>query len=431
MDQASAHVELAAEDAAAPPRQMSPWEAAMFFAEEGMRHVGLDPEVAELLRRPWRELHVAVPVRMDDGSLRVFAGYRVQHNGARGPYKGGTRFHPETDLDEVRALALLMTWKTALVNIPFGGAKGGVQCDPRAMSRNELRAVTRTYTQNIAHLLGVHRDIPAPDMGTDAQIMAWMMDAYGSRHGYTPGIVTGTPLSLGGSQGREAAAGRGVALVTRDTLQAGNRSVEGGRVAIQGYGNVGTFTAESLHEMGAKIVAVSDVGGAVQRPDGLDLETLRAQVSDTGSVAGTPGTWAMDPNDLVQVECDVLVPAAIGGVIHADNVDGVQASVIVEAANGPLTPYADHILRGRGVTVVPDIMSNVGGVPVSYFEWAQNIQQYSWTLEHVNAELERLLCSAFSDVRARGAADGVPLRTAAFMTAVERVAEAVNLRGFV
>ena len=431
MEQASARVELAAADTNAPPCQMSAWQAAMFFADEGMRHAGLDSETAELLRVPWRELHVAVPVRMDDGRIHVFAGYRVQHNGARGPYKGGTRFHPETDLEEMRVLASLMTWKTALVNIPFGGAKGGVQCDPRAMSRNELRGVTRTYMQNIAHLLGVHRDIPAPDMGTDSQIMAWMMDAYGSRHGYTPGIVTGKPLSLGGSQGREAATGRGVALVTRDTLQAGDCTVEGGRVSIQGYGNVGAFTAEFLHEMGAKIVAVSDVGGAVQRPDGLDPEALRAHVVATGSVVGTPGTWAMDPHDLVLVECDVLVPAAIGGVIHADNVDGVQASVIVEAANGPLTPYADHILRARGVTIVPDIMANVGGVLVSYFEWAQNIQQYSWTLAHVNAELERLLCGAFSDLRARAATDGVPLRTAAFTTAVERVAEAAELRGFV
>ena len=416
---------------AEPPRQMSHWEAANFFFETAAERVGIDPEIVELLRRPYRELHVEVPVRMDDGRLAVFSGFRVQHSAARGPYKGGVRFHPEVDLDEVRALAALMTWKTAIVNIPFGGAKGGVQCDPTALSKEENRRLTRTYMVNISHLLGVQRDIAAPDMGTDKQTMAWMMDAYGSAHGYTPGIVTGKPISLGGSAGRREATGRGVALVTRDTLASLGMSAEQTRVAIHGYGNVGRFAAQFLHEMGCKIVAVADVGGCVVRPDGIDPGLLQEHVAATGSVVGMAGTWERERDEVFTSECDVLVPAAVGGVIHADNWARVQARVIVEGANGPVTPYADHHLREGGVTIVPDIIANAGGVLVSYFEWAQNIQQYRWSEEHVNRELETMLCDAFQGVRQRAEVEDASLRTAAFMIGGERVAEAIEIRGFV
>ena len=411
---------------AEPPRQMSPWEAANFFFETAAGRVGIDPEIVELLRRPYRELHVEVPVRMDDGRLAVFSGYRVQHSAARGPYKGGVRFHSEVDLDEIRALAALMTWKTAIVNIPFGGAKGGVQCDPTALSKEEKRRVTRTYMVNIAHLLGVQRDIPAPDMGTDEQTMAWMMDAYGAVHGYTPGIVTGKPISLGGSAGRREATGRGVALVTRDALVSLGMSAEQTRVAIHGYGNVGRYAAQFL-----QIVAVADVGGCVVRPDGIDPGLLQEHVAATGSVVGMGGTWERERDEVLTSECDVLVPAAVGGVIHADNWARVQARLIVEGANGPVTPYADHHLREGGVTIVPDIVANAGGVLVSYFEWAQNIQQYRWSEAHVNRELETMLCDAFEGIRQRAEAEDASLRTAAFMIGGERVAEAIEIRGFV
>ena len=355
------------EEEGAPPLRLSPWEAVTYFFEKAAARVGIDGEVVELLRRPYRELHVEVPVRMDDGHLEVFSGYRVQHSGARGPYKEGVRFHPEADLEEVRALASLMTWKNAVVEIPFGGAKGGVQCDPATLSKKEKRQVTRTYTRNIAHLLGVQRDIPAPDMGTDAQTMAWMMDAYSAIHGYTPGIVTGKPLTLGGSRGRREATGRGLSLVTRDALAALGMQPEGARVAIQGYGNVGAFAARFLQEMGCKIVAVADVWGGVHRPDGIDCRRLDAQVEESGSVMDLAGTWEIGRDEVLTYECDILVPAALGGVIHADNWEQVQARLVVEGANGPVTPYADHHLGERGVTVVPDLVDNAGGVIVSYF----------------------------------------------------------------
>ncbi len=414
-----------------PAAAMSPWEAPRYFFMEAAERVGIDSEIVTLLARLYRELHVEVPVRMDDGRLEVFTGYRVQHSGARGPYKGGVRYHPSVDLDEVRALASLMTWKTALVDIPFGGAKGGVQVDPKALSKEEKKRLTRTYTQNIAHLLGVNRDIPAPDMGTDAQTMGWMMDAYGARYGHTPGIVTGKPLAMGGSRGRMEATGRGVALVTRETLRALGRDPEGIRVAVQGFGNVGVYAAQWLCDLGCRVVAVSDVTGGVHRPDGLDVAAVQAHVDASGGVVGFPNAWALSSDGVLEVECDVLVPAALGGVIHADNWHTVQADVIVEGANGPLTPYADWQLQRRGTVVVPDLIANAGGVLVSYFEWAQNIQQYRWSLERVNDELETLLCDAYGTIQTRAGHDGVSLRNAAFMIGVERVAEALDLRGFV
>ena len=415
----------------APSGTMTPSEAAQWFFTEAADCLGVHPEVIELLKRPYRELHVEIPVHMDNGSLRVFPGYRVQHSGARGPYKGGVRFHPSADLDEVRALAALMTWKTAIVDIPFGGAKGGVQCDPDALSAGELQRMTRTYLDNISHLLGVYRDVPAPDMGTNAQTMAWMMDAFGKRYGHSPAIVTGKPLAMGGSEGRTEATGQGVAYIIRDTLKELGRDPARTRVAIQGFGNVGSYAARFASELGCPIVAVSDIRGGILAPDGLDLGAVFEQVERTGSVVGVPGTSAVSSDGVLSVDCDVLVPAALGEVINAENWETIQAPIIIEGANHPVTPYADHHLASEGTIVVPDIIANAGGVIVSYFEWTQNIQQHRWTLEHVNRELQEILCGAYADIRKRSTDEGITLRTAAFMTGVKRVVEALELRGLV
>jgi glutamate dehydrogenase (NAD(P)+) len=349
----------------------------------------------------------------------------------RGPYKGGVRFHPQANLDEVRALAALMTWKTAIVDIPFGGAKGGVQCDPTALSARELQLLTRTYLENVSHILGVYRDIPAPDMGTDAQTMAWMMDAFGKRAGYSPAIVTGKPVAMGGSHGRAEATGRGVAFVVRDTLEALDRSPEQTRVAIQGFGNVGSYAAIFMHELGCRVVAVSDIRGGIQNDDGFDPAEVVAHMQRTGSVVDFPDSQPLTSDGVLTVECDVLVPAALGEAINAENWERVQAPIIVEGANHPVTPYADHQLEQRGTVVVPDIIANAGGVLVSYFEWTQNIQQHRWSLEQVNGELEQMLGTAYTAVRKRAHDDGLPLRTSAFMTGVERVVGALETRGFV
>ena len=426
-----------------PPRAMSPSDGANHFFLEAAGCLGIDPQVIELLKRPYRELHVEIPVHMDDGSLHVFSGFRVQHSGARGPYTGGVRFHPQADLDEVRALASLMTWKTAIVDIPFGGAKGSVQCDPAALSTNELQTLTRTYLDNISHLLGVYRDIAAPDMGTNAQTMAWMMDAFGKTHGYSPAIVTGKPVAMGGSFGRIEATGRGVALIVRDTLKEINRNPASVRVAIQGFGNVGSYSAIFLGELGCSVIAVSDIRGGIYNAEGLDIPAVVAHVEETGSVVEMPGTDPLSADEVLSadgtlisqgvlnVECDVLVPAALGGVINADNWQTIQAPIIVEGANHPVTPYADYHLAKQGTVVVPDIITNAGGVLVSYFEWTQNIQQHRWSLDQVNRELEEMLCGAYAVIRKRAHGEGIGLRTSAFMSGVERVVEALELRGFV
>ncbi len=393
--------------------------------------LGLEEEVRLLLRRPYRELHVEVPVRMDDGSLRVFPGYRVQHNGARGPYKGGVRFHPEADLDEVRTLAALMTWKCALVDLPFGGAKGGVQCDPTSMSAAELNRLTRRYTQNISYILGINRDIPAPDMGTNAQIMAWMMDAYGQRYGYTPGIVTGKPTELGGSPEREAATGRGVVLTLLELCADTGRSPQSSKLAIQGYGNVGSWTARLAVEAGFSVVAISDVSAAIYNGLGIDVAALDEHVRQGGQLADAPGVDTISRDHILSLPCDILIPAAIGDVITEKNCDDVRAPVIIEAANHPLTAEADEALVERGSTVVPDILANAGGVTVSYFEWVQNIQQFRWESQRVTSELAKIMTTAYRSVRDAAAADGLTLRQAAYKIAVSRVAQAIKLRGFV
>ncbi len=408
----------------------TPWEDAQAQLDSAARALNLEQDIVKLLRTPFREMHVEVPVRMDDGRLEVFAGFRVQHNGARGPYKGGVRFHPAVDLDEVRALAALMTWKCALVDIPFGGAKGGVQCDPHLMTDGELNRLSRRYMQNISHILGVTRDIPAPDMGTNARTMAWMMDAYGSSHGHSPGIVTGKPVELGGSYGREAATGRGVMLVTRELCRDEGTDPGAVSIVVQGFGNVGSWTAKLAHAWGFRVIGVGDLRGAVHNSDGIDVPAFAAWLDEGKPVEEFAGARAIDPEDLLTLPCDILIPAATGEVIDASNAADIRARIIVEAANHPVTVEADATLAARGVTIVPDILANAGGVIVSYFEWTQNIQQFRWSEERVNDELAQRITAAYRDVHDR-AGDGVSLRDAAFAIAVSRVAQAIRLRGFV
>ena len=412
-------------------RDLNPHEAVNLFFDRAADHVGLAEEMRPVLRTSYRELTVQVPVRMDDGELRVFEGYRVQHNAARGPYKGGVRYHEEADLDEVRALASLMTWKTAVLDIPFGGAKGGVRVDPTGMSEAEKERLTRRYTQMISYILGVNRDIPAPDVNTDAQTMAWMMDAYSSRYGYTPAIVTGKPVELGGSYGRDAATGRGVVYCLEEAARDLGVDLDGATVAIQGFGNVGSWAARLVGETGCRVVAVSDVRGGVYRGDGLDVQALFDHAGQARTVVGAPGTEELDNAALLELDVDVLIPAALDRVINRANADRVRARMIVEAANHPVTPSADDVLRERGVIVVPDILANAGGVTASYFEWVQNIQQFRWDEEQVNTELRKKMSSAWRNVQSRATVDAIPLRLAAFAIAVERVDRASHLRGYV
>ena len=410
--------------------ETNPFEAVKLFFEQAADHVALPDEMRDVLSTSYRELSVQVPVRMDDGRLEVYTGYRVQHNAARGPYKGGIRYHPDADLDEVRALAALMTWKTAVVDIPFGGAKGGVQCDARAMSEGERQRLTRRFTATISYLLGVNRDIPAPDVNTDAQTMAWMMDAYSSRYGYTPAIVTGKPVELGGSLGRDAATGRGVVYCLEEAARDLGIDLDGASVAVQGFGNVGSWFSRLVGDLGCRVVAVSDVQGGIYREEGLDVEAVFAHSTESGSVVGAPGTEPVSNEELLELDVDILVPAALDRVINQGNADQVRARLVVEAANHPVTPAADEILQERNVVVIPDILANAGGVTVSYFEWAQNVQQFRWEEARVNEELRKTMCRAWEQVWARANADAIPLRLAAFAIAVEKVEHADRLRGY-
>ena len=415
----------------ATAKKSTPFEDVNLFFDQAAERLGLAEGRREMLRRPWRELQVQVPVRMDDGHINVYNGFRIQHNGARGPYKGGVRYHPEADQDEVRALAALMTWKTALMNLPFGGAKGGVQVDPTELSNEELNRLTRRYTINIVHLLAPNRDIPAPDMGTNSQTMAWMMDAYGQIHGHSPACVTGKPVEIGGSLGREAATGRGVSYLISQAANDMGMNPDGARIVIQGFGNVGTWTAKLLQEYGCKVVGVSGVQGGVYNSNGLDIAALLEHQNQSGVVPGFAGGDNVTNAELLELECDVLVPAAIGNVVTAENAPKLKTKLIVEAANHPLTPEANDILAKRGIRVMPDILVNAGGVIVSYFEWTQNLQEFRWEESHVNKELIKIMARAYGEVREKAQTEGITHRQAAFHIGVERVARAVELRGFV
>jgi len=395
------------------------------------QRLGLSDDQQLLLRTPFREVKVSVPVQMDDGSLRVFTGYRIQHSGARGPAKGGIRYHPAVDAGEMQALAEIMTWKTALVDIPFGGAKGGIACEPTQLSAGELERLTRRYVSRIHRFIGPFRDIPAPDVNTNAQVMAWILDEYSSRHGYSPAVVTSKPIELGGIRGRAAATGTGVGMVLAEHMKASGRSLSGLRVAIQGFGNVGSNAAAFIEQHGGEIIAVGDVNGAIlssgSRP--LRVHDLIEHVRLTGSVVDFPGAVAIDNEELIALPCDVLVPAALENALTEDNAGTVRASVIVEGANLPTTAAADRIFRDRKIEVIPDLLANAGGVVASYFEWTQNLQQTRWPLDKVNRQLSAYLTRAYRAVRKVAEGRDMSLREAAWLIAIDRVARAESLRG--
>lgn len=408
----------------------NPYDNALQQLEIVAQHLNLDPGLHEVLKYPQRELTVHFPVKMDNGTTRVFTGYRVQHNLSRGPAKGGIRYSPRTDIDEVRALAMWMTWKCAIVNIPFGGAKGGVLCDPRTMSQNELERLTRRYATEISLLISPETDVPAPDMGTNAQTMAWIMDTYSMHHGHTfPAVVTGKPVSIGGSEGRVDATGRGVFIMAREASKKVGFNLEGAKVAVQGFGNVGGVAARIFHENGAKVVAVCDALGGLYNSEGLDIPSLMECSRKDGTLTTHPGGVPVTSEDLLELECDVLVPAALENQITAANANRIKAKLVVEGANGPTTPAADRIMYEKGIFLVPDVLANAGGVIVSYFEWVQDLQSLFWAENEVNNRMERMLLSAYENVTAIAQRDSIDMRTAAYVIGVQRVADATTMRG--
>lgn len=410
---------------------INPFETAKRQVDIVCDLVGINGGVREILKNPKRELSVNFPVRMDDGSYRVFHGYRVQYNMARGPTKGGIRYHPNVTLDEVRALAAWMTWKCAVVNLPYGGAKGGVICDPKHMSTAELERLTRRYASEIAPLIGPEMDIPAPDVYTDSQTMAWIMDTYSMLKGYSvPGVITGKPIALGGSEGRGEATGRGCAYVIREAAPHAGVKLKGATVAVQGFGNAGSVAANILHdELGAKIVAISDSRGGIHQPAGLNPHEVEAHKRKTGSVVGFPGASSVTNEALLELKVDVLIPAALENVITRRNADKIEARIVAEAANGPTVPEADEILFQKKITVLPDILANAGGVTVSYFEWAQDIQGFFWSLDEVNQRLERVMVRSYAEVHKEAEQRHIHNRTAAYVVAIGKVVDAIQRRG--
>jgi glutamate dehydrogenase/leucine dehydrogenase len=394
--------------------------------------LNLDQGMREVLKHPKRELTVNFPVRMDDGSYRVFTGYRVQYNMARGPSKGGIRYHPQVSLDEVRALAAWMTWKCAVVNLPYGGAKGGIICDPKHMSKGELERMTRRFASELIPIIGPEMDIPAPDVYTDSQTMAWIMDTYSQEKGYSvPGVVTGKPIAIGGSQGRGEATGRGCAYVIRDAAPHAGVKLKGAAVAVQGFGNAGSVAANILNdEFGVKIVAVSDSQGGIYKADGFNPHAVEEYKQKNGSVVNFPGTKSISNEELLELKTDILVPAALENQLTSKNANKVQAKIVAEAANGPTVPEADKVFWEKKITVLPDILANAGGVTVSYFEWAQNIQGYSWTLNEVNERLNRTMSESYALVHKVAEERKIHNRTAAYVVAIQRVVDALHIRGF-
>jgi len=409
----------------------SPYQVALSQFDRAAAHLSLSSGVREMLRHPRRELIVSFPVRMDDGSEQIFTGYRVHHSTTRGPSKGGLRYHPDVTLDDMRAMAMWMTWKCAVVGIPYGGAKGGVPCDPTQLSRCELENLTRRYATEIAVLMSPEGDIPAPDVGTDAQVMAWIMDTYSMRRGYsTPAVVTGKPLELGGSLGRAEATGRGAAYMTIEAMKHCGIRLEGATVAVQGFGKVGAPTAYLLEEMGCRVVAISDINGGIYNPRGLDVrDVLRYAQENGNSVFGYPGVDAISNEELLALGVDVLAPCALENAITSRNAPAIRAKVVVEGANGPTTPEADDILSDKGVFVVPDVLANAGGVTVSYFEWVQGLQYFFWNEPEINARLREIMVRSFDNVLRISQGKGVDMRVAAYILAIDCVARAHQLRG--
>ncbi len=409
---------------------LNSFRIAMRQFDTAAEKMGLDPGLREVLRRPRRSLSLSLPVKMDDGTIRVFEGFRVQHSNARGPCKGGIRYHPEVTFDEVKALASWMTWKCATVNLPFGGAKGGIICDPKQLSKNELERLTRRYAYEISPIIGPATDIPAPDVYTDSQIMAWIMDTYSMTHGHSaPGVVTGKPTFLGGSFGRNEATARGCFFVIRAACDVLGIQFNRATVAIQGFGNAGSIAAELLHKHGCKVIAASDSHGGILNAAGLNIPALVAHKAKTGRVAGFPGTLEISSEAVLELDCDVLIPAAMENQITMANVDRVKVRIVAEAANGPTTPDADTVLHRKGIMVLPDILANAGGVTVSYFEWVQDLQELWWDEDDVNRRLEKIMVKAFEDVHSTAKKYDVEMRVGAYILAIGRVAHATEVRG--
>lgn len=410
--------------------QRDPWEVALEQFDIAADKLHLDPNMRGILRECQRELIVHFPVRMSDGVVKVFAGYRVQHNVSRGPGKGGIRYHPSVTLGEVKALAMWMTWKCAVVGIPYGGAKGGVVCDPKTMSSQQLETLTRRYATEIMLLIGPERDIPAPDVNTNSQTMAWIMDTYSMHHGYTaPAVVTGKPLSIGGSEGRNEATARGAVYTIIEASKHLGLDLDGARVVVQGFGNAGLHSAKLMAELGATVIAVSDTGGGIVNVKGLDPAKVEAYKKEHGTVSGLSGADRVTNAELLELDCDVLIPAALENQIGEHNAPKIKAKIVAEAANGPTSPEADRILFDRGVFLIPDILCNAGGVTVSYFEWVQDLQNLFWREATINARLKEVMVKSFSDVLSMSKKHKIDMRTAAYMVAVHRVAEATLTRG--
>ena len=418
---------MTTEQAAAP---INPWKVAQQQFDLAAERLNLDPGLRKVLREPRRELIVHFPVKMDDGSVKVFTGYRVQHNLGRGPAKGGIRYHQDVSLDEVKALAMWMTWKCAVVGIPYGGGKGGVIVDPKKLSLKELEGLTRRYATEISIIIGPEKDIPAPDVNTNAQTMAWIMDTYSMHVGYTvPGVVTGKPIALGGSEGRNEATARGAVYCIVEAAAHRGLDLKTARVSVQGFGNAGSIAARLIRDEGATVIAVSDSTGGIHAPGGLDVDRVIAWKKEHGTVQGFPGTVDITNAELLEVDCDILIPAALENQITSDNADNIKASIVAEAANGPTTPEADEILFRKGVFTIPDILCNAGGVTVSYFEWVQDLNRDFWNEAEVNEKLKGIMIMAFRDTLMTCLKEDVNMRTAAYLLAVQRVADATAMRG--
>lgn len=411
---------------------LNPLESAQQQIKRAVDLLALDPAVYEILKEPTRVLSVSIPVRMDDGHVKTFIGYRAQHTDVVGPAKGGVRFHPDVTMDEVKALSMWMTIKCAVLGLPYGGGKGGVVCDPREMSDRELQHLSRAYIQAIAEFVGPEKDIPAPDVNTNPRVMGWMMDEYSRIKGYNaPGLITGKPMVLGGSAGRGEATGRGAVITVREAARRLGLNLKGATAAVQGFGNVGSNTAKLLHHMGVKVVAINDVMGGAYNATGIHIPEALEYSRAHKTVAGMPGTTPLTSDQLLTLDVDILVPAALENQVNMNNVAGIKAKIVCEAANGPTTPEASRVLEEKGIFIIPDILANAGGVTVSYFEWVQNMMHYYWSEEEVNDKLERMMVTAFNHVFAMKESRGVDMRDAAYMVAIERVAEAMAARGWI
>ncbi len=428
-----ARLEAAAEGKPKPGQhaEVSNLDIVRHYFDIAVERMELADDLRTVFWSPYREVTVQIPVKLSDGKVHVFSGYRIQHNGARGPYKGGIRFHPEVDIDEVRALASLMTWKTAIAGVPFGGAKGGVNCPADKLERSEVQKIARSFMSKIEKVLGPTRDIPAPDVNTNAQVMAWMMDEYGRLHGHTPAICTGKPIELEGSLGREAATGRGCVFMFREAAPQLGLTPAETTFVVQGFGNVGSWAARIMQQLGCRMVGASDAHGAIQSEAGIDANKLEEFIQAGGKLPDFEGVDVISPDDLLTLECDVFIPAAMGGMIREDNADKMNCKVIVEGANSPTTPAADDILQDKGVYIIPDIMANAGGVVGSYFEWVQNLQHFQWDEREFNDKLGGILRRAFRDVSGRAKEEKLPLRQAAYLVGIERVVEAARIRGYI